>query len=253
MLVEFFGVPGCGKSTLADFVLQELTKAGVRSSPLSTARLQAAGNRARACGRTLLKITRCLAAMICSPTRGVLLIHCVLATRQQSFRQAFKVLVNLLELSRLCRARRRSDLVLMDQGVYQALWSVAWSAQHSDPAIYRRLLALLPKPDAVVAIAIAAGAIGRRLDDRREPHSRLDQARDGDPDAITRAISCAAIVGKLLEEPNAPAVLAVDNNGELAALHGSAVRLAHELAALRDEKERQTVGLPISSNQIGNA
>jgi hypothetical protein len=127
LVVEFFGLPGAGKTTLADALGRHLQEEG---RVCIYRRLVLADDR-RAAARHLLRARFVVYGTLRHPTLFGSAMRLVRDSRQTSMRDAAKVLWNLscvLGFWLWCR-KTDADVVLVDQGVLQALWSVAFASR----------------------------------------------------------------------------------------------------------------------------
>ncbi|HEU5394114.1 MAG TPA: hypothetical protein VFV36_04870, partial [Candidatus Methylomirabilis sp.] len=134
-------------------------------------------------------------------------------------------------------ARGRGDVHLLDQGVFQALWSIGLDAPDGAiPKMGRLLKTLAPVPDLVVVLEAGPGTIARRLRDRGGSESRADHWDPEDAGALARSARLLEEVKAVLQDcrvaPDGPGVLLLPND-EDDALETNALRLAREIRRLR--------------------
>ncbi|MDQ2642202.1 MAG: AAA family ATPase [Myxococcota bacterium] len=136
-LVEFMGLPGSGKSTLAREIANTLRRRGLGvSEPI--ARINEMGG-AR---RSLAKLAYCASASLASPAATASLAQVVAASGQPNAALAAKNLTNLVLQRGLALFAPKQGVVLHDQGVFQALWSLSLEARtppRLDTALYERI------------------------------------------------------------------------------------------------------------------
>jgi hypothetical protein len=186
VLVEFLGLPGAGKSTVARRVRKSLEQRGIPVNDSACALL----NREDRIGRSLVKLAYVVNGFVNYPRYTVLSANSVLRTEQRSVADLAKTLFNWLFVSSLVRDYgNRAGVCLLDEGIFQALWSIGFSAKKDSTArMLEVLLGLIPFPTAVVAIESSLTVIERRLSTRRNHWSRLEGCLvGGDADALTRA------------------------------------------------------------------
>jgi len=182
-IVEFIGLPGVGKSTLSRAVAAELTSRGItvdepihKRDSYSTPRRIA--SKARFAGRNLRT----------APKTAHTLTRDVLHTNQQSLTDLVRVLFNLHYVAGVTTAfRPQAGVTLLDQGVFQARWSVGLrSTRPIAEAIESVDIPANLTPDLVVFVEATDQTIADRLttrpdgDTRFTPHSEtFNRARDG--------------------------------------------------------------------------
>ncbi len=159
--MEFVGLPGSGKSTIA----RELG-----------ARLQASGTPVEDPGsiatrgafeRVATKSCLVLAAVIRAPAAAVRWERVLRRTGPASWREHLRVTFNWLYLTGLIhRYRGHRGVVLLDQGLLQALWSAGYTSLHgiaATPQLADALARIWPDRVVVVAVSAGEGSVRRRL------------------------------------------------------------------------------------------
>lgn len=163
-LIEFFGPPGAGKTTLANAISNQAEV--VTRHPLSDRwSRHTAIDRGRRIARGFLS-GRCLAA-------AMRLIANLRLTRRES----------LLRLGRLIAKHRwlasQSETVLLDQGMLQELYSALYAARVDDvePAALRPLLAALYRPlrATIYVLHVDPSVAEARIGQRTYGRSKLDR------------------------------------------------------------------------------
>lgn len=167
MLVELFGIPGAGKSTLVD----------------------AASERARVCTRQDLSASWRRRPLFERSTH-LLRSYLQLPRSWRALRFAFHArIANYHSLRRLLRAVAKSDLmrsqggtVLLDQGLLQELWSILYAQGRiePDPELLSPLIrSLYSGIDArILFVDVDSATAARRIAGRSHGHSRLDGLAD---------------------------------------------------------------------------
>jgi thymidylate kinase len=185
MIVEFLGLPGAGKSTLSQLAAEALAERGIAVE---------CANRMLASGvgptRRWLRKSGCVIdGLVCAPHDLGNAIRSVNRTRQRSLSELLHTTFNWLLVTALVRRAARSPkVVLLDQGVAQALWSIGLSAQgEAWQDIMRRAASLAPAPDMIVLVNADPSNIASRLAARPRNRSRLTVTRAADPALLARA------------------------------------------------------------------
>ena len=164
LIIEFFGVPGAGKTTLATVLAERLGSAGI------PARLHAtpdSGLRTRV--RSLLGKSWSLAVAMASARERLSQTRALLDILPQADRdQDLRLWQYLIHLSSLyARARHRRQILILDQGSLQAVYSLAVrSSARTDEALGRAVGAV-PRPDLLMALAPSHEIVAERLRQRR--------------------------------------------------------------------------------------
>ena len=177
ILVEFCGLPGSGKSTIAAYTCRALLAAGV-AAHIADAQVSATVRRPE---RVLRRSQLAAAQAVTRPVAAARAARLVAATRPAP-RDGIALLAQWLMLQRLLsHARCREGVTLVEEGVVQTLWSLALRARAD--ALEQMRSSLAPgNTDLVVVVDTPTGVILDRLDRRPSRHSRtqsLDPASRG--------------------------------------------------------------------------
>ena len=196
MLIEFFGLPGSGKSTMSRRVATLLLRRGLIVDEITFD----LDHRRRRFDKVLTKLARLVRYAFAHPRHALSDLVTITATRQATLVDLGKVVFNWLFIASLAsRKRSPSRITVLDQGVAQAMWSIGFAARNEKSL--DRLLADMPgaalRPDLIVHVRADFAMIGDRLAARQRRVSRLD-ALGRDHQALARAVAhCDAIIGKL--------------------------------------------------------
>jgi hypothetical protein len=240
LLVEFVGLPGVGKSHATGLVAADLVAVGipVRSSAL---RINHELYRPR---RVLRKFGMCAAEGVHSPRRAARVGRAVIGSGQQSPADVFRLLYNwLFIVGLLRRARTRPVVELLDEGIYQLLWSVGLAGgERVIRELSRTFLEgrppAAPMPDVVVLVEAPLGVIEARLAARKSRAGRLDRMEGGERQAAL--MRGADLLHELLSEDvgerrEAPGpLLRRVRNDQSGHLETDVAALVEELASLAD-------------------
>lgn len=213
LVVEFVGLPGAGKSALSHQVAVLLKDDGlIVSEP--TRRLDQLG----LAWRTLAKVGYGIVGAVAAPRTGARWMRTFTNMRQRSLTDTGRVALNWLFLAGLTRGlAHRPGVHLLDQGIFQGLWSAGYAAR--DGALQSRevlaaVLEALPPRILVIVVETSAAALQQRLYGRLGGDSRLerDLTASGSAGSLSRAV--AALTGTqelldLLERQGAIAVMRV--------------------------------------------
>ncbi|MGE5251974.1 MAG: hypothetical protein ACM3QS_17350 [Bacteroidota bacterium] len=205
LLIEFIGLPGAGKTTIAQRVKAELEGQGYRCFGLSSIDSPEAVekkkggpfNKVKTLSRTLLSclIYREIAASALSYTLRVRPLD----------RRTLRRLVTLLSRLDFTGGLVRSDydILLLDQGLLQNIWSIAVSGDppEDETHLKRLLKSVLDQfSPLIVGVHVGADLAADRVTTRRTMRSRFDRmdASRTEPlfvkyqDVISRILSLSA-------------------------------------------------------------
>ena len=231
MLVEFAGLPGAGKSTLARGVTRILRQAGI---PVEEA---LGGFAAKSRGVALLRKAAYVGREgLRRPRHAYRSALAICATEQRSVADAVRVFHNWLLVSSLMEERANAaGIRLFDQGVFQAVWSIGYSARAGALAqVVERLRPLLPRPDLVVLVEASTLTVKRRLTARPYGRSRLELSLD-DQDLFLRAAMLLEELKSTLARmstPTRPMAVMVIDNGREGAFEENAITVAAHIRRL---------------------
>jgi energy-coupling factor transporter ATP-binding protein EcfA2 len=184
VLVEFVGLPGSGKSTIAHALADLLREHGATVSE-PTWRID---HTLRPSLRLLRKASLAIAAAARDPYRARGIIESIVQSRQPTTREVLKLVINALYVAEAAeRCERRPGVHVFDQGLLQQLWSALYRAAESSDleARCRESLALGSTLANVVVVDAPLVTLQRRLQVRRGGASRLErQLRDSGPQAV---------------------------------------------------------------------
>ena len=168
LILEFAGLPGAGKSTVATEVIKILERRGLR-----VARDPAVpgAERARQLRGGYLRFLACQPAFVWNSCRAIL------RSRQRSKADLGWTTVTWLKrAARLSRALGSPELRLLDPGISQALWSIGLRAQSDTfSQLASALLEAAPLPHLVAVVDADDQAIISRLRARPGSTSRLER------------------------------------------------------------------------------
>ena len=197
--MEFVGLPGAGKSELSHQVAVLLEAQGlVVSEPMD--RL----NQLSLTSRTLAKVRYGIGGAAAAPLTGARWLRIFRRTGQRSLADTGRVALNWFFLVGLTRGlTRRPGVHLLDQGIFQGLWSAGYSAR--DGAVVGReidsaVLTALPPRILVVVVETSPATLLRRLHERPGGDSRLerDLTTSESAGSLTRAMTTFAGLQELL-------------------------------------------------------
>lgn len=171
-IVEMFGVPGVGKTTLSSAVLQVENQLARRELTAAWSRLSLQHQ-----GAFLL--------------RALLNFRCLASAARFALHTRLTSLDSLMRLVRLTAKthwmRSHSSAMLLDQSYLQEIWSICFSAGRNDPdreSLVRLIRNLYAGLEArIVFVDADAGTASQRISGRDHGYSRLDGAPAADVEA----------------------------------------------------------------------
>jgi hypothetical protein len=237
LVVEFVGLPGVGKSHATRLVAAGLAAVGTpaRSSAL---RINHELGRSR---RVLQKSSICAAEALGRPRRAASVGRALIGSGQQRRVDVLRLLYNwLFVVGLLRRARTRPGVELLDEGIYQLLWSIGFAGnervirEHSS-AFLGDPPSAVPMPDVVVVVEAPLELIQARLALRTSRAGRVDRMDDTERQAAL--LRGADLLNELLTElapdgeVSSPLLRRVRNGGA-GELEAAVAALVDELASL---------------------
>jgi thymidylate kinase len=219
LLIECFGLPGTGKSTLSRRIAEILVAQGVSVDEITYDLDHRRGARSRISAKAAY-----VAHFIAShPGRAMAYTSAVTATRQRTLRDFRISLFNWLFIASLSARKDGSGkITLLDQGFAQAMWSVGFAAGVETwldvLPVHRNTQAFATDaPDVVVYVQAGFAEIARRLASRSQRVSRLEEQLMRDEYSLERADAQAQAVLRRLETGGAHILrLANDSPEQLA-------------------------------------
>lgn len=197
MMVEFLGAPGSGKSTIARELARLLRGQGCRASLEDSS------------APTLLMLLRGRARRLVNAQRGLLLAPSTLRRAselsrlllQPNLTTRLRLSHYMLQLQGLCLTRRAgADLLILDQGFAQALYSFALaSAAGADDTVLRSASRCLTRPALVIKLDLDETSLRHRLACRgRRRQSRVETMLEHDAGALHRTAALIDRIGASL-------------------------------------------------------
>ena len=238
-VVEFFGVPGVGKSHLVRRAAPENAK-----QPMNWFN---EGGRARRIRRKAALMLRHLEAALAATlwARKVIGLY-----SPMGWRRSWKVLFNWVFVDCLIReaARGRSPVVVLNQGIAQALWSTKFGAGHECPceevrSLVRLYLERLPISEwCVVWVNAPLEVVQKRLEGR-EGCSPLDRDTGSMAEAHCAEREVGKVLNNLMRSANSRPTISVvnlenDDEGAASRLKGVMGWIEGDVAALVELKEQ---------------
>jgi deoxyadenosine/deoxycytidine kinase len=214
--VEFLGLPGVGKSTLSHRVAQILIQKGIRVEQISY-QLSHRHSRSK---RVVIKLYYVICEILLHPAYAYLSIATIIRTRQKTVLDLCKVVFNWLFVSALIRKPRQfAGVHLFDEGIFQALCSVAFSSKSGEAERMSALFPIMPIPRMVVVVEASMASINLRLTERQRHDSRLEKKSPDSRDLLMRFAELLTDIKKKLVLSYRPhkeiAIREVDNDSAI--------------------------------------
>ncbi|ADJ29593.1 hypothetical protein Nwat_2841 [Nitrosococcus watsonii C-113] len=178
-------MPGSGKSTLASRVAEIIEGKGIGVRKEAYVLAHCVSRRRR----VTTKLLYVLSELFLEPRYALRSARAIAATSQNSTMEFIKGLFNWLFVTSLARPIMRFNGVhMLDQGVFQALWSIAFSGgPNSLTLMVAKLLDHMPVPNVIVIMHVEAPTVARRLAARQSQDSRLERLLEKDPGIMARS------------------------------------------------------------------
>ena len=172
MLVEFCGLPGSGKTSLAAATRAVLTDAGVTCHVVDEGVSAATSRPVRIARRASSVLVEAAA----HPARTAGIAARVTRARPGSVRDTVAVIAQWLALQRLLASTGGGDGVrLVEEGEVQTLWTLGLRASREVPAPLWQRRAAAARPDLLVVVQAPVDVALNRLDQRASKHSRTQR------------------------------------------------------------------------------
>jgi thymidylate kinase len=176
--VEFFGVPGAGKSTIARRLTERLATTG---RPVSEPTYELA-HEVSSVRRYLSKSGYAAVGTVGRPQPALAAARAIADSGQPSRRALVKTTFNWLYVTGVLESRTPEELQVLDQGLVQAAWSVGLGAERDrTPSLCELAVdALLQSgPALVVVVDVAPETVRERLSRRADGDTRVTPTGDG--------------------------------------------------------------------------
>src|SRR3954452_8832640 len=233
MLVEFFGIPGSGKSTMSRRVADILLASGILIDEIT----YDLDHVRQGAGRLASKFAYILRYTIRHPILTLSFVKRILMTKQKKSSDLYKSIFNGLFVASLAARRRSvSRITLLDQGVAQALWSIGFAARRE--AWLDVLLSgdggTVCRPDLIAQVTADSRAVADRLGARERRVSRLEDDLGGGKGALLRAEVSGEMIIARLKADDVPAITV--RNDDVEQLGSGARLVAQAIVTLLAER-----------------
>ena len=206
MIIELYGPPGAGKSTFSHRLAIDLDTPSHPVKLVLSQRPAEAGGilgaRAALLRRLLRPARQFLRAVLTARIGfGIILAHRLLKLFPQGgwfrFLRTSQYIVRLDHSWR--RARHSNRITIFDQAYIQIVYSLADRAGVVDPYVIARALALLPRPDLVIAVETPPDVLENRLQSRLACQGRFERLFEVDAHSFSGGTRLLGVVKSRLE------------------------------------------------------
>jgi thymidylate kinase len=215
MIIEFFGAPTVGKTTVARKLADCLRAAGhhvdlvLSYRPAEVADGESAARRRTAGGRSIAAIQRIARPMVESvrsrsrpagtPPPSSLATELLALLPAESLLWSVRLRQYIARLDRAWHIARASHgVTVFDQGFIQALCSLVLLGRAPSAALAAQALAILPRADIVIRLDAPPDVLQARLHERFRNQAWLERLLELDLDTNLRTLSIVDMISELL-------------------------------------------------------
>jgi thymidylate kinase len=202
-VIEFLGVPGVGKTTLARRLAAELCSHGCRAAFIGMDSPAELGRRAKLL-RHLGQIAPYLIAEPRQASRSLALLR---HFPQPGLAESLSRLRYWLRTVALARhGARTAEAAILDQGYFQGLFSWALPCRDFDPAVLPAVLEVIPRPELLVVLTASPEVVRARLRGRNAMHRKIDRCLRGDDHMLATSFRLVAYIEESASRSRCPMV-----------------------------------------------
>lgn len=226
MIVEFVGLPGAGKTTVSRKVAAHLSYGQRVHEPTRFIETYATTRRVG------VKLKYALENALQYPQTTYKTTKGIVTTKQASLSDLVRVTFNLQYVTGVTsHHRKKSGICLLDQGHYQALWSIGFRSNCGWDTVLDRVVDYPPHllPDLVIFIDVTEPTIEARIANRSDDDTRFVP----DTDTLKHGIDGYEQIKYWLQTESAPPEPFVIENDSSEQLEANVERIGDEILARR--------------------
>lgn len=215
MIIEFYGPPSSGKTTLChaldtrlrergvqvEFALSSRPAEGSDPSAQSRAGRLAIGHAARRIARPMLELLTAGRAMFGKSTEAVLTADLLKLLPPKGVLWSLRLRRYIWRRAQSWnRGRRAGRIVIFDQAFVQVIYSLAALSGRVEEERLARALDVVPMPDLLVRLTAPPETLSARLIDRRRGQGTIERMLEVDPQANLRSLGIIDALHDLLRQ-----------------------------------------------------
>lgn len=168
LVIEFIGMPGSGKSTLCDYVYDEL------KNEYDIINFTSEITKKNKNLRIIIKLYYLVTFFLIHPSLVIKLFLMIYRTGQKTFNDLVKVSFNLYFILGVLE-KKKNKIILLDQGLLQSFWSISFNSKRNENTEIVKLLKDY-FPNLVIKVSVKKEVLKNRLL-TRNGNSRLESEK----------------------------------------------------------------------------
>jgi thymidylate kinase len=226
MIIEFFGPPGAGKTTLAYALTRRLQESGHcvdlafsfrPAEHLTSAKLRPWGLSGLPVAAVPRRLTRPVLELLTITRHPILVSHDIKTAvnllktlRPARTAAAIRLGQYIVRLSSVWRrASTTRNIAVFDQAFVQLICSLVLFHRSNDESFIAQALDGAPRPDLLVRLDAPSGVIAARLEDRKRRQSAAERLLELNRDSNRKLIDIVDQVDRLLLDRGQPVMRAI--------------------------------------------
>jgi hypothetical protein len=169
LVVEFFGLPGSGKSTIAHELKVSFDYLSVVNKSYEISNM----NRFK---RVIIKFMYIFTLFLVDFKSSFKSLKGIVGIRQKNFKEKISVITNYFYVISLYKFNKnKHDLHLLDQGILQAVWSILLNSNDVDEKCINNIMSHFELPDIVIIVNVNEDKLLNRYLKRSTNDSRIER------------------------------------------------------------------------------